>query len=184
MIAERNFLLNQVHAKLLAEFSTPRPLVSMKMFLLAIRMLMAILFMFFPAGFFLFCGLTEEEWNAGKITMIAALAIVATAMLIGCIPAFIREYKLIRFGQVIFGEVVSSKSETNTYHDQAPADAGGAIHTWTETVVTIDYAFSSPAGSRISGTVTQKFTDTSKTIPQPGEQMVVLFLDHELHEVL
>jgi hypothetical protein len=51
-------------------------------------------------------------------------------------------------------------------------------------VVTIDYAFPSPSGSRISGTVTQKFTDAPKPIPEPGEQMAVLYLDDELHQVL
>src|SRR5437016_520322 len=116
MVAVQIFLLDQAHANLLVDRSTPRPLVSMKMVLLAAASLITILVAFFPASFFLFCGLTEAEWNAGKITMIATLAIVAAALLIGLVPSLIRNYRLIRYGLVILGEVVSSKSETTTHH--------------------------------------------------------------------
>jgi hypothetical protein len=178
----QTFLLDQSHAGLLADRSTPRPLVSMKMFLLAAGIFIGVAAVLFPAGFFLACGIAEGDWNAGKIVFIAFLVIVPGLMLIACIPSGIRNYKLIRYGQVILGEVVSSKLQTNTYQNEDTA--GGSGGTWTETTVSIDYAFASPLGSRISGSATQKHQALPETIPQPGEKMAVLFLDDDLHQML
>ena len=176
------FLVDQSNSTLLDDTRPVRPILSRRMVCFIAGVLFRIPIVFFPAGFFLFCGLMEDKWNDGKVTMVAVCAIGALLMLIAGMPDLIRDYRLIRIGQILFGEVVSYTAVTNTHQNEAYAGGGGEV--WSDVAVTMEYAFLTPEGKRLVDTFKKTQPTTPKTEPQPGEPVAVLYLDDNKYQVL
>ncbi len=119
----------------------------------------------------------------GVIFMFVALLGIATIIGYWASEEPRREYRLLRDGRVIYGEVVSFSVDSSTgFTEGADGTAGSP---WVQVTVTMDYMFHTPDGARLTDQV-RKVYATAYTGPEvrPGDPMAVLYLDEKLYRVL
>ena len=177
------FLLNPWNEKLLADTSPNpvRPVCSWKMFRFALLVIVGCLAVFSPASFILLAAFIDDKFTEQTITAICIVAGIGLFFILLAIPTIRREYRLLRYGRVLIGEVVNCKAETHTHTNQS-SDGGGS--TWTDTTVTIDYSFASPTGKTFVRTVKETHPEPPTSLPEAGGIIAVLYLDDDVYQVL
>jgi hypothetical protein len=94
-----------------------------------------------------------------------------------------REYRLLRNGQVLLGEVTAYSAVTSTGYSEPTAGGGG--EPWVQVTVTTDYAVTTPSGTRLIGRAVRVYTGAySEPEVRPGSAVAVLYLDDETFQVL
>ncbi len=176
MTDSQPFLLDRANAWLLG--SPPRRVP------LQTRVIQAIESLFFPASIVVAGVLMSDpsqgfDPTPGRIVGVLLVASCTTACAVLSLKIHWKKYRreigLLRTGRVIFGEVLSCKFE------HAEGDE------WTEDTATLEYAFVTPAGVRLTGKIVRVYGNWELPkwpAPLAGDDVAVLYLDDEKYRVL
>jgi hypothetical protein len=139
---------------------------------------------FGAAGFFLLVGFIDsahKAWADGEVAMVVVLLLLGLiAFATGTIPIFLHNYRRLRDGRVIVGQVLSCKVNTNTYRD----DTNGTGSEWSSTTFKMEFSFVTPGGKTITGCVRLELPAAPKHSPTASDAMAVLYLDDDNYQVL
>ncbi len=94
-----------------------------------------------------------------------------------------REYRLLRNGRVILGEVAAYSAVTST--GCTGRTAGGAGAPWVQATVTTEYTFTAPSGTRLTGRAVCVYTAAyCEPEVRPGHPVAMIYLDDKTYRVL